>query len=115
MGIGILSMVVPMYISETAPTAVRGRMIAVQQLMVKNHLVKIILIVLIKYILIILDNNRYSLCSNNQYHNPERRKRERKRMAYLLGNPMRARYYPSFSNVPYALFPAMVGKSLTIR
>ncbi|KAJ3046541.1 hypothetical protein HK102_013142, partial [Quaeritorhiza haematococci] len=32
-GIGILSMVVPLYISETAPTEVRGRMIAVQQLM----------------------------------------------------------------------------------
>ncbi|KAJ3075817.1 hypothetical protein HK102_005528 [Quaeritorhiza haematococci] len=33
-GIGILSMVVPLYISETAPTEVRGRMIAVQQLMI---------------------------------------------------------------------------------
>ncbi|KAL3899091.1 MAG: hypothetical protein SGCHY_002287 [Lobulomycetales sp.] len=33
-GIGVLSMVVPMYISETAPTAIRGRMVAVQQLMV---------------------------------------------------------------------------------
>ncbi|KAJ3215237.1 hypothetical protein HK099_006451 [Clydaea vesicula] len=33
-GIGILSMVVPLYICETAPTAVRGRMIAVQQLMI---------------------------------------------------------------------------------
>ena len=27
-------MVVPLYISETAPTAIRGRMIAVQQLMI---------------------------------------------------------------------------------
>ncbi|KAJ3221401.1 hypothetical protein HK099_003548 [Clydaea vesicula] len=33
-GIGILSMVVPLYISETAPTDVRGRMISVQQLMI---------------------------------------------------------------------------------
>lgn len=34
LGIGLLSMCVPLYISETAPTAIRGRMIAVQQLMV---------------------------------------------------------------------------------
>lgn len=33
-GIGILSMCVPLYISETAPTHVRGRMIAIQQLMI---------------------------------------------------------------------------------
>jgi MFS family permease len=33
-GIGILSSVVPMYISETAPTQIRGRLITVQQLMV---------------------------------------------------------------------------------
>ncbi|KAJ3059187.1 hypothetical protein HK102_010109, partial [Quaeritorhiza haematococci] len=33
-GIGILSMVVPLYISETAPSDVRGRMVAVQQLMI---------------------------------------------------------------------------------
>jgi MFS family permease len=31
-GIGILSMVVPLYIGETAPTAIRGRMVAIQQL-----------------------------------------------------------------------------------
>lgn len=35
LGIGVLSMVVPVYISETAPTKIRGRLIAVQQLMVK--------------------------------------------------------------------------------
>ncbi|KAJ3397953.1 hypothetical protein HDU92_000054 [Lobulomyces angularis] len=34
LGIGVLSMCVPLYISETAPTAVRGRMITVQQLMI---------------------------------------------------------------------------------
>lgn len=33
-GIGILSMCVPLYISETAPTNVRGSMIAIQQLMI---------------------------------------------------------------------------------
>lgn len=33
-GIGILSMCVPLYISETAPTHIRGRMIAIQQLMI---------------------------------------------------------------------------------
>lgn len=32
--IGILSMVVPLYISEAAPTEIRGRMIAIQQLMI---------------------------------------------------------------------------------
>ncbi|RKO87217.1 general substrate transporter [Blyttiomyces helicus] len=32
--IGFLSMVVPLFISETAPTAIRGRMVAVQQLMI---------------------------------------------------------------------------------
>ncbi|RKO83577.1 general substrate transporter [Blyttiomyces helicus] len=32
--IGLLSMVVPLFISETAPTEIRGRMIAVQQLMI---------------------------------------------------------------------------------
>jgi MFS transporter, SP family, sugar:H+ symporter len=32
--VGVLSMVVPLYISESAPTSIRGRMIAIQQLMV---------------------------------------------------------------------------------
>ena len=32
--IGVLSMVVPLFISETSPTAIRGRMIAIQQLMI---------------------------------------------------------------------------------
>ncbi|TPX61303.1 hypothetical protein PhCBS80983_g01195 [Powellomyces hirtus] len=34
LGIGILSMVVPLFIAETAPTHLRGRMVAVQQLMI---------------------------------------------------------------------------------
>ncbi|KAI9095581.1 sugar transporter [Phlyctochytrium arcticum] len=34
LGIGILSMVVPLFIGETAPTHLRGRMIAIQQLMI---------------------------------------------------------------------------------
>lgn len=33
-GIGVLSMVVPLFISETSPTAIRGRMITIQQLMI---------------------------------------------------------------------------------
>ncbi|KAI8896817.1 general substrate transporter [Globomyces pollinis-pini] len=34
LGIGMASMCVPLYISETAPTAIRGRMITIQQLMI---------------------------------------------------------------------------------
>lgn len=34
LGIGVLSMCAPLYISETAPTAIRGRMLTVQQLMI---------------------------------------------------------------------------------
>lgn len=34
LAIGILSSVVPLYISEVAPTEVRGRLISVQQLMI---------------------------------------------------------------------------------